>query len=380
MSFPPTAVLAARLARLRERLADAGLDAFVVTHPANQRFLTSHSGSAGMLVVTADGVDLLVDSRYQEAVRQRQDSPQACPGLSLHLVSGSYDDALAARLRPLDGASIGFEARHVTVATHEGWRRRLADAAGRLRPTERLIEDLRAVKDAFELDCLTRAAAGLTPVAEAAFAAVRPGVTERDVAAAIEGALRAAGFERPAFETIVASGPNAALPHHRAGPRDLVIGDLVVLDFGGVLDGYCSDLTRTVSVGPASEDVRRIYAVVLAAQQAAIAAVGPGVDASAVDRAARAVLEQAGFGEAFGHGTGHGLGLEVHEEPRLSRTSTGSTPPPCPLQPGMVVTIEPGAYLPGWGGVRIEDDVAVTSEGCVVLTSVPRDLLACGVD
>jgi Xaa-Pro aminopeptidase len=211
-----------------------------------------------------------------------------------------------------------------------------------------------------------------------AFAAVQPGVAEREVAAAIESALRQAGFERPAFDTIVASGPNAALPHHRAGDRRIENGDLVVLDFGGVLDGYCSDLTRTVSVGPPSEEIRRIYAAVLAAQQAAVAAVGPGVDASTVDRAARAVLEQAGLGEAFGHGTGHGLGLEVHEEPRLSRTSAGTIPPPRPLQPGMVVTIEPGAYLPGWGGVRIEDDVAVTSDGRAVLTSVPRQLLECG--
>jgi Xaa-Pro aminopeptidase len=377
MSFPPTAVLAARLARLRASLAASALDALVVTHPANQRYLTSHAGSAGVVVVTPDAVDLLVDARYQEAVRARQDGPHACPGLRLRHVAGSYDDALADCLGSLAGGAVAFEARHVTVAAHEGWCRRLGAFAGRLRPTERVVETLRAVKDGFELDCLTRAAAGLSPVAAAAFAAVRPGVAERDVAGVIETALREAGFERPSFETIVASGPNSALPHHRAGDRKLQRGDLVVLDFGGVLDGYCSDLTRTVSVGPPAEDVRRFYAVVLAAQQAAIGAVGPGVETSAVDRAARAVLEQAGLGEAFGHGTGHGLGLEVHEEPRLSRTMSGATPPPNPLQPGMVVTIEPGAYLPGWGGVRIEDDVVVTSQGCDVLTSVSRDLLSC---
>ena len=380
MSLPPTAVLGTRLTRLRARLADAKLDALVVTQPANQRYLASHLGSAGVLVLTPARVDLLVDARYQEAVRARQETLQACPGLQVHLVPGSYDDALVEYLAALDAATVGFEARHVTVATHEAWRRRLGESAHRLRPTERLVEDLRAVKDGFELEILSRSAAALTPVAETAFAAVRPGVAEREVAAVIEAALRRAGFERPAFETIVASGPNAALPHHRAGDRRIEIGDLVVLDFGGVLDGYCSDLTRTVSVGPPSEDVRRIYAAVLAAQQAAIAAVGPGIDASVVDRAARAVLEQAGLGEAFGHGTGHGLGLEVHEEPRLSRTSTGTTPPPRPLQPGMVVTIEPGAYLPGWGGVRIEDDVAVTAHGRDLLTSVPRELLACGVN
>ena len=378
MSLPPTAVLGARLTQLRERLAEAQLDALVVSHPANQRYLASHLGTAGVLVVTPMRVDLMVDARYQEAVRARQESAHACPGLQLHLVPGSYDDMLVDYLIKLEAPVVGFEARHVSVATHEAWRRRLGESAERLRATERLVEDLRAVKDAFELEILAKSAAALTPVAEVAFATVRPGVAEREVAAAIESALRQAGFERPAFDTIVASGPNAALPHHRAGDRRIKSGDLVVLDFGGVLDGYCSDLTRTVSVGPPSEEIRRIYAAVLSAQQAAVEAVGPGVDASTVDRAARAVLEQAGLGEAFGHGTGHGLGLEVHEEPRLSRTSAGITPPPRPLQPGMVVTIEPGAYLPGWGGVRIEDDVAVTSDGRAVLTSVPRQLLECG--
>jgi Xaa-Pro aminopeptidase len=378
MSLPPTAVLGARLSHLRERMGDAKLDALVVSHPANQRYLSSHLGTAGVLVVTPTRVDLMVDARYQEAVRARQESPRACPGLQIHLVPGSYDDMLVDFLVALEAPVVGFEARHVSVAMHEAWRRRLGESADRLRATERVVEDLRAVKDAFELELLAKSAAGLTPVAEVAFTTVRPGVAEREVAAAIESALRQAGFERPAFDTIVASGPNAALPHHRAGDRRIKNGDLVVLDFGGVLDGYCSDLTRTVSVGPPSEEIRRIYAAVLAAQQAAVAAVGPGVDASTVDRAARAVLEQAGLGEAFGHGTGHGLGLEVHEEPRLSRTSAGTIPPPRPLQPGMVVTIEPGAYLPGWGGVRIEDDVAVTSDGRAVLTSVPRQLLECG--
>jgi Xaa-Pro aminopeptidase len=241
-----------------------------------------------------------------------------------------------------------------------------------------LVEARRAVKDDFEVGCLRRAAAGLSPVAAAAFDAVEPGVEERQVAGVIEAAIRAAGYERAAFDTIVASGPNAALPHHRAGARRLASGDLVVLDFGGVLDGYCSDITRTVSVGPAGGDAQRLFEAVSAAQSAAVAAVRARVDASVVDRAARAVLEQAGLGEAFGHGTGHGLGLEVHEDPRLARTQTGVTPPPRPLEAGMVVTIEPGAYLPGFGGVRIEDDVLVTAGGCELLTTVPRDLRACG--
>jgi Xaa-Pro aminopeptidase len=211
-------------------------------------------------------------------------------------------------------------------------------------------------------------------VVQEAVAAARAGRTEREVAWAIDTAIRAAGYERPAFDTIVASGPNGALPHHRAGDRTLADGDLVVLDFGGVLDGYCCDLTRTVSVGAISLQARQVYDAVLDAQQAAIATVRPGIDSAAVDVAARSVLEARGLGEAFGHGTGHGLGLDVHEEPRIARPRQDA--PAVPLEPGMVFTIEPGAYLPGWGGVRIEDDVLVTTTGCEVLTLAPRELAA----
>jgi Xaa-Pro aminopeptidase len=239
-----------------------------------------------------------------------------------------------------------------------------------------VIEQLRLVKDGFEIALLREAARRLTPVAARAVAAVRPGVTEREVAGTIEAALREAGYERPAFETIVASGPNAALPHYRAGDRKLEPGDVVVLDFGGVLDGYCSDLTRTVSVGPPTDEARRVYGAVLEAQQAAIAAVRPGVLTADVDGAARSLLHARGLGEAFGHGTGHGLGLDVHEEPRITRPRTDM--PPVALTPGMVFTVEPGAYLPGWGGVRIEDDVLVTGDGCEVLTAVPHALAAGG--
>jgi Xaa-Pro aminopeptidase len=216
----------------------------------------------------------------------------------------------------------------------------------------------------------------LTAEAVTAIESVRSGIAEREVAAAIEMALRRAGYERAAFDTIVASGPNSALPHYRAGDRVLHAGDLVVLDFGGVLDGYCSDLTRTVSVGNPSPEAVRLHAAVLDAQAAAIDAVKPGVTTADVDGAARQVLVAHGLGEAFGHGTGHGLGLDVHEEPRVSKPRSDIAPER--LEAGMVFTIEPGAYVPGFGGVRIEDDVLVTETGCEVLTSVPRDLAACG--
>jgi len=378
MVFPPTSILAARLTRLRLALEPLGIDALVVSHPPNLRYLANHVGSAGLAVVTGTAVHLLIDFRYQTAVEMLQASPGACPDLRIWNVPASYEAALADCLANLGLHAVGFEAAHVSVARHGSWKRTTAARERQVRfvPTERAVEAGRVIKDEEEVQRLRRAASGLTPVAEAAMAAVRPGIAEREVAAVIEAALRANGYERPAFDTIVASGPNAALPHHRAGERKLDKGDLVVLDFGGVLDGYCSDLTRTVSVGMPSSDALRVHAAVLAAQRAAIDAVRPGVLASVVDAAARQVLDAKGLGETFGHGTGHGLGLDVHEEPRVARATAES--PSVPLEAGMVLTVEPGAYLAGWGGVRIEDDVLVTATGCETLTSVPRDLRSCG--
>jgi Xaa-Pro aminopeptidase len=375
MRLPTSADLAARHVRVRASLEALSLDALIVTAPANIRYLTNHIGSAGTAVVTADAVHLLVDFRYDAAVQALQASPSACPGLRTWPVPASYDEALLVCLTEIAISTAGFEGGHLTVARHD-WLVRSASARGAriaFRATERAIEQLRIVKDATEVAMLREAARRLTPIAAAAITAAQAGVTERAVAGVLEAAMRDAGYERLAFDTIVGSGPNSALPHYRAGDRILSRGDLVVLDFGGVLDGYCCDLTRTVSVGPPSAEARRVHEAVREAQQAAIAAVRPGVTATAVDAAARNVLEHHGLGEVFGHGTGHGLGLDVHEEPRITRPRPDV--PDVPLEQGMVFTIEPGAYLPGWGGVRIEDDVLVTDNGCEVLTDVPRDLL-----
>ena len=375
MPLATSSDLGARHSRIRRSLDTLALDALVVTAPANIRYLTNHAGSAGTLVATSQAMHLLIDFRYQEAVRLLQASPAACPGLTVWPVPGSYDEALLACLAEIAVGTVGFEAAHLTVARHD-WLLRAA-ASRRLeivfRTTERVVEQARIVKDASEVETLREAARRITVVAENAFEAVRPGVSERSVAARIESAIREAGYERTAFDTIVASGPNGALPHYRAGDRRLEPGDLVVLDFGGVLDGYCCDLTRTVAIAPPSAEARRVHAAVREAQQAAIDAVRPGVPTTDVDRAARRVLEAHGLGEAFGHGTGHGLGLDVHEEPRVTRPRADVAP--VPLEPGMVFTIEPGAYLPGWGGVRIEDDVLVTDRGCEVLTSVQYALI-----
>jgi Xaa-Pro aminopeptidase len=378
LGLPASDVLAARHARVRRALEASSLDALIVTTPANIRYLANHVGTAGTLIVTPADTQLLVDFRYKEAVRSRQNSPAACPGLSVLDVPDSYDEALVLATMALPGKVIGIEAGHLTVARQEWlirtWRSRGAEIT--LRSTERFIEQFRTIKDMAEVTVLRQAAKGLTEVASKAMNAVRTGITEREVAAVIESALREAGYERPAFDTIVASGPNSALPHHRAGNRPLHTGDLVVLDFGGVLDGYCSDLTRTVSVGQPSPDALRLHAAVRDAQSAAIDAVRPGMTTADVDAAARQVLVGHGLGEAFGHGTGHGLGLDVHEEPRVGKPRSDVAP--VRLEPGMVFTIEPGAYLAGFGGVRIEDDVLVTETGCEVLTSVPRDLRVCG--
>ena len=364
-----------RHATIRRALETLGLDALIVTAPANIRYLTNHAGSAGTLVAAAGAMHLLVDFRYHESVRQLQASASACPTLTMWPVAASYDEALLDCLAGTGVTTVGFEAAHLTVARHE-WLVRTAAArrvAVTLRATERVVEQARVIKDDWEVAMLREAARRLTPVARAAFEVVRPGTTERAVAARIESAIREAGFERPAFDTIVASGSNAALPHYRAGDRVLERGDVVVLDFGGVLDGYCSDLTRTVAVAPPSAEAHRVHQAVREAQQAAIDAVRPGIATTDVDGAARRVLDAHGLGEAFGHGTGHGLGLDVHEEPRVTRPRADVAP--VPLEPGMVFTIEPGAYLPGWGGVRIEDDVLVTARGCEVLTSVPYALI-----
>ena len=375
MSLPATAVLARRLAGARDTLDSLNLDALIVTEAVNIRYLSNHVGSAGVLVLTRDAAHLLIDFRYRAAVQALQASPSACPGMRTWDVPGSYDEAVAACLIEIGATVAGFEATNLSVARHEWLTRTLAarQAAVTLRPTEEIVERARMVKDEAEIASLREAAARLAPVVDAAIGAVRDGVTERSVAAVIEGALRDAGFERPAFDTIVASGPNSALPHYRAGNRVLAQGDLVVLDFGGVLGGYCSDLTRTVAVGTPDPEARRVHAAVLEAQQAAIAAVRPGIYASSIDAAARGVLERHGLGEAFGHGTGHGLGLDVHEQPRISRPRPDV--PPVALVPGMVFTVEPGAYLAGWGGVRIEDDVLVTDAGYEVLTTGRRELL-----
>ncbi len=379
MSHAPTDALERRHQAVRREAAARGVDALVVTSLPNVLYLTNFTGSAAIAVVTADRVHFLTDFRYVTAVNDARGTGQECPGLELAIVDGAYDTTLARLLSALPARRIGFEAAHLTVSRHRLLEGALAQngASHELVATEGLVEGVRAVKDAHEIGTLREAANRLSVVARRVIADVRRGRTEREIAHMIDSHLVEGGFTKPAFDTIAASGPNAALPHAHPGERKLTEGDLVVLDFGGVYDSYCVDLTRTVSVGPANERTREVYSAVRDAHDRAIAAVAPGRSRFEIDRAARDTLAERGLGEAFGHGTGHGLGIEVHEDPKISRRrpDLDAHAEDETVTAGMVFTIEPGAYLPGWGGVRIEDDVLVTTSGVEVLTDVTTELL-----
>lgn len=373
MRIAPPDLLQARVASLADALGARHLDALLVTSLSNIAYLTGLFASAAAAIVTADGVTLIGDGRYADALDGRR---RECPFIRPRLLppGRSYDEELVEVLRPLSGSRVGCEAAHLTVSRHnfltttlsrQGWK-------SALEPTGDIVEQARVRKDQWEVATLRDAAARLSDVAKCILPKALAGRTESDVAAELESAMRRAGFSRYAFDTIVASGPNAALPHARAGTRRIDRGELVVLDFGGVLDGYCTDLTRTVTAGPGGARERRLIEQVIEAQAAAFAAVSPGGAPEAVDTAARRTLAGYGIGDAFTHGTGHGLGLDVHEAPRVSQARTPHVEPR--LAAGMVLTLEPGAYFAGWGGVRIEDDVLVTADGAEWLTDVPRVL------
>jgi Xaa-Pro aminopeptidase len=367
MRVAPPDRLHARVQGVRQSLSARQLDGLVVTSLANIAYLTGFFASAAALVLTRDEVVLIGDSRYADSLTQRA---QACPFLRLRQlpIGDSYDQGIVRALTPLQGAAIGFEPNHLTVSRHRYLAREL-EKAGWVAPLvgcDSVVETHRARKDSWEVSVLRDAGARLSKVAKCILSNVLGGRSELEVAGEIELELRRAGFARAAFDTIVASGANAALPHGRPGGRRIERGDLVVLDFGGVLDGYCTDLSRTVVVGSAAGRERRVIEHVLEAQRAAFAAVRPGVAPESVDHAARGTLAGFGIAEAFTHGTGHGIGLEVHEAPRVSR---GRAEHPEPLlEAGMTLTLEPGAYFRGWGGVRIEDDILVTDDGAEWLT------------
>jgi Xaa-Pro aminopeptidase len=369
----------ARLDRVRTHVQAASLDALVVTHLPNVRYLTGFTGTAGAVVLLPDRCVLLVDFRYLTVA---QDLIASLPpgAVALETVAQTYDAAIVDVLRRASCRRIGIEAAWLSVSRFNAMSSGLAASAPTplratgptpvLVPTERLVERARVIKDAAEVAAIREGGRRISGIARRLVDFVAPGRREDEVAAELDAAIRAAGFSAPAFETIVASGPNSARPHARPTGRRIDVGDSTVLDFGGIYDGYCVDLTRTVQLGAPSAALRQLYQAVAKAHEAAVAAVRPGVRPSAIDAAARDVLVQHGLGDAFGHGTGHGIGLEIHEDPRIGRETPGL--PDQPVEAGMIFTIEPGAYVPGTGGVRIEDDVLVTPDGCELLTDAPR--------
>ena len=345
---------AARLRALRAALAESGADAFLATHPASVRYLSNFSSPAdGTVLVTADDAILVTDGRY--TVQAEQES-----FLRYHITREWIPWVAEAAPR----ARLAVEADHVTLAQYEALRAALgADPVS----TTGLVAGARAVKDAAEIELLREAARITDEAYEGVIGSVLgAGIREIDVALALERAMREAGAEGVSFEIIVASGPRSAMPHGVASTRIIESGDLVTMDLGARVAGYHADMTRAVAVGPISERLRELFDAVLAAQEAAVQAIRPGLTGVAADAVARDLLESAGLGEYFAHSLGHGVGLEIHEGPRLSTKSSDV------LAPNMLVTVEPGVYEPGVGGVRIEDLVLVTDEGHEVLSRSPK--------
>lgn len=356
-----------RIAALRAALGGEALAALLIAHPANIRYLTGFSGSAGLVLVTADAVVLITDSRYET-----QAAEEAGGVARVFIAAAGLLDALLEQPEADQAlAPVGFEDHVLTV--RQAARLTGGSDGGRFRRAADLVEKLRTVKAPEEIAAVAAAGRVAGEALATATREIRAGLSELEVAAVLEGALRRAGSEAHPFPTIVASGPRAALPHARTSARRVAAGEWLLLDFGAQVDGYCADVTRTYVVGAAPDARQReVYAVVQQAQAAALAGLRAGMTGRAGDALARERIAAAGLGDAFGHSLGHGLGLEVHEAPRLSRVSEE------PLPAGAVVTVEPGVYLPGWGGVRIEDDVALGHEGATLLTAIPRELMVLG--
>jgi Xaa-Pro aminopeptidase len=355
-----------RLAALVEGLTAAHLDGLLLTGLSNIRYLTGFSGSSALLVVTPRDVVLITDFRYQtQVVDEVGDLAQVV------IEPSSLWTGLWQRLAQMHPVTVlGFETAHIQ---HRDFQRLVeAGARWQWRPTMDLVETLRERKDGDEIARIRDAAGVATRALERTLPQLVIGMSELEVAGVLEKSLRDEGSEGFPFPSIVAGGPRSALPHARSSTRELESGDFLLMDFGAEVGGYCSDITRTVVMGKADEEHRAVYEIVRQANERAARGVRAGMPGRDADAIARNYIERAGFGELFGHSLGHGIGLEVHEAPRLARTAEASLPE------GAVVTIEPGVYRPGWGGVRIEDDVVLGADGPHILTEFPRELLELG--
>jgi Xaa-Pro aminopeptidase len=361
----------ARQQNLRHKLASARVDGLLVSHLPNIRYLCGFTGSSGFLLVEEDKSVFFTDVRYDTQAREEVKGAKVVIANKSVLTASA--EWIVARHKRSKGWSVGIEAEHLSVEQRQHLGKALPSGL-RVKNAAALVEEARMVKDDDELRLIREAVKLGATLFDRALEVLRPGVKESEVAAEMEYAARMAGAEEMSFPTIIASGARSALPHGRASQATIHPGGFVVCDFGVILTGYCSDQTRTVWVGtgsgPAAEDARRAYEAVRKAQLAAIEAVRPGATTGEVDAAARKVLRKEGLGRYFTHSTGHGVGLEIHEAPRIAAGQTET------VKPGMVITIEPGVYFPGKWGVRIEDMVAVTADGCEVLTPTSKDFLA----
>ncbi len=359
-----------RQQELRKALSACRLDALLVTHLPNIRYLCGFSGSAGVLLLTARSSVLFSDGRYTSQAREEVQGARVVIAHKPPLTAAAqWLDANWKRRGGQSQCRLGIEGENLTVGARSRLQR-LLPSGFRLRVAPPLVERARMVKGAEEIQCIRAAVALGASLFDRLLEVLHPGKSESEVAAEVEYAARRAGAQDMSFPTIIASGPRSALPHGRASRESIPNDGFVVCDFGVILNGYCSDMTRTVYVGRPREEARQFYQAVREAQQAGIAAVRPGVTAGEVDQAARNVLKKAGLARYFSHSTGHGVGIEIHEAPRVAAGQREV------LQPGMVLTVEPGAYVPGKWGVRIEDMVLVTERGCEVLTPASKELIA----
>ncbi|MCK9485241.1 MAG: Xaa-Pro peptidase family protein [Dehalococcoidia bacterium] len=359
------ATIAARLERLRARLETLGVDALLVTTPSNRRWISGFTGSAGMALVSRDEARFATDSRYWEQVGQQ------CHGYTLVQVSGANTGVAPQVLEGMGGLKVGFEPADLSYAGYEAWTGALAEMPAHSRPAfvpaPRAIEDLRMVKDAEEIDAITRAVLLGDDAFRHAASRLEPGMTEKQVAWIIQEYAHQRGAEGLSFASIVAGGAHGSLPHWRASDTPLQVETGVVIDMGVVVDGYCSDLTRTVWLGERpSAEFTRIYDIVLTAQETAEQRIEAGMLGKVGHEIAHEVIRQAGHGEHFGHGLGHGVGLDIHEDPRLAPSGE------IPLADGHVVTVEPGIYIPGWGGIRIEDQCVMEDGRLRVISTAPK--------
>jgi len=350
-----------KLALVRDQFEKWQVDGLLITSAANRRWLSGFTGSAGHLLITTNRAILLADSRYWEQAEQQ------APDFEIHRNKEPKED-VPAFLERGGAKRIGYEANSMTVLAATRWKKFRSYGWRTLPET---VEPFRAIKSAEEIE-LIREAARITDRTVAEFPRLaRPGMSEQSVAWEVEKFMRESGADRPGFDIIVASGPNSAKPHHHPGDRALAPGDIVIVDLGAEFGGYKSDLTRTFYLGdPAEDRFWDIYNIVYQAQSAAIDGIRAGVTGKAVDSLARGVIEAAGHGDHFGHGTGHSLGLDIHEDPRFSKYSEKVI-----LPAGAVMTVEPGIYLPGYGGVRIEDLILVTEDGAEYLSAAPKSPL-----